>query len=1268
MSETTDALFGPMTEGRNPAEAEAALRAAMQDRILVLDGAMGTEIQLLGLSEDDFRGHRFGQCECHLQGNNDLLNLTQPKQIEDIHYNYAIAGADILETNTFSSTSIAQADYGMESEVYELNRDGARLARRACLRAEDKDGKRRFVAGALGPTNRTASISPDVNNPGFRATSFDELRIAYGEQLRGLMDGGIDLVLIETIFDTLNAKAAIFACEEIFAERGVRLPIMISGTITDLSGRTLSGQTPTAFWYSVRHAKPLTIGLNCALGAEAMHDHLAEIAGVADTFVCAYPNAGLPNEFGEYDQSPEAMGAEVEKFAREGLVNIVGGCCGSTPDHIAAVARAVANYAPRKLPQKEPLMRLSGLEPFTLTAEIPFVNVGERTNVTGSARFRKLIKDGDYTAALDVARSQVENGAQVIDVNMDEGLIDSQQVMVDYLNLVASEPDIAKVPVMIDSSKFEVIEAGLKCVQGKAIVNSISMKEGEDLFRRQARLVRDYGAAVVVMAFDEKGQADTKERKVEICTRAYRILVDEVGFPPEDIIFDPNVFAVATGIEEHDNYGVDFIEATREITATLPHVHISGGVSNLSFSFRGNEPVREAMHAVFLYHAIQAGMDMGIVNAGQLIVYDAIDPELREACEDVVLNRKPKSGESATENLLEIAERYKGQGGSKGREKDMSWREKPVKERLSHALVNGITEFIEEDTELARQEADRPLHVIEGPLMDGMNIVGDLFGAGKMFLPQVVKSARVMKQAVAYLLPYMEAEKDREGGQRKAKGKILMATVKGDVHDIGKNIVGVVLACNNYDVVDIGVMVPAAKILETARAEKVDIIGLSGLITPSLDEMVNVAAEMEKQGFDIPLLIGGATTSRVHTAVKIHPAYSRGQAIHVNDASRAVGVVSGLLSDETRESAIAKVRSEYAEVAEKHMRSERDKKRLALSDARANAMKIDWSGYEPVKPSFIGTKVFQDWDLADLAKSFDWTPFFQSWELKGRYPAILDDEAQGETARALHSDAQVMLKRIIDEKWFTPKAVIGFWPANAVGDDIRLYKDETRGEELSTFYTLRQQLARRGDRPNLALADFVAPRDSGVADYVGGFCVTAGLEEAEIARRYEAGNDDYNAILVKALADRFAEAFAERMHAEVRRTFWGYAPDEAFSNEEMISEAYDGIRPAPGYPAQPDHTEKETLFELLDAEAEIGVKLTESFAMWPSSSVSGLYIGHPEAHYFGVAKVERDQVADYAQRKGMPVEAVERWLGPVLNYVPSNSAEDAAGEAREAAE
>ncbi|WP_353472070.1 methionine synthase [Salipiger sp. H15] len=1235
----------------------ARLEAAARERILILDGAMGTQIQKLGLSEGDFQGCGGGACTCHLphssdkpqQGNNDLLNLTRPDAIEEIHYQYAMAGADIVETNTFSSTTIAQADYDMQAAVHDLNFEGARLARKAMDRAEAEDGRARFVAGALGPTNRTASISPDVNNPGYRAVTFDQLREAYAQQARSLIEGGVDILLIETIFDTLNAKAAIFACEEVFAERGERLPVMISGTITDLSGRTLSGQTPTAFWHSVRHAAPLTIGLNCALGANAMRPHLAELSAVADTMICAYPNAGLPNEMGEYDETPEQMAAQVAGFARDGLVNIVGGCCGSTYQHIRAIAGAVAGFKPREIPEQPKLMKLSGLEPFTLTSEIPFVNVGERTNVTGSAKFRKLITNADYAAALDVARQQVENGAQVIDINMDEGLIDSKQAMIEFLNLIAAEPDIARVPIMIDSSKWEVIEAGLQCVQGKPIVNSISLKEGEEIFLEQARLCRAYGAAVVVMAFDETGQADTEDRKVAICQRAYKVLTEEVGFPPEDIIFDPNVFAVATGIEEHDNYGVDFIEATKRITDTCPHVHISGGVSNLSFSFRGNEPVREAMHAVFLYHAIQNGMDMGIVNAGQLAVYDQIDAKLREACEDVVLNRVPANGGTATENMLEIAEEYRGQGGAKGREKDMSWRELPVEKRLEHALVNGITEFIDADTEEARQAAERPLHVIEGPLMAGMNVVGDLFGAGKMFLPQVVKSARVMKQAVAVLLPYMEEEKRLNGGDgRESAGKVLMATVKGDVHDIGKNIVGVVLACNNYEIIDLGVMVPAEKILATARERNVDVIGLSGLITPSLDEMVHVASEMERQGFDIPLLIGGATTSRVHTAVKIHPRYGAGQAVHVNDASRAVGVVSSLLSPVQKPDYVANVQSEYADVAEKHARAELAKKRLPLDAARANALKLDFAPQHA--PSFLGTKVFEDWDLAELARYIDWTPFFQTWELRGVYPKILEDEKQGEAARALFADAQAMLKKIIDEKWFNPRAVVGFWPANAVGDDIRLFTGEDRAEELASFFTLRQQTAKRDGRPNVALSDFVAPE--GTPDYVGGFVVTAGIEEERIAKEFEAKHDDYSSILVKALADRFAEAFAERMHEVVRKELWGYAADEDRSNAELIAEQYAGIRPAPGYPAQPDHTEKTTLFRLLDATNATGVELTESFAMWPGSSVSGLYIGHPESYYFGVAKVERDQVEDYAARKGMTLEEAERWLAPILNYVP----------------
>jgi len=1246
MSSPASKLFDDTTPKRNRLE---TLQKLARERILLLDGAMGTQIQGLGLEEEHFRGHRFGECDCALKGNNDLLTLTQPKEIEEIHFRYALAGADILETNTFSSTSIAQADYNMEAMVYELNRDGARLARRAALRAEEQDGRPRFVAGAIGPTNRTASLSPDVNNPGYRAVTFDDLRRAYGEQINGLIDGGADLLLIETIFDTLNAKAALFAANEIFAQKNIRLPVMISGTITDMSGRTLSGQTPTAFCIALAHAKPFSIGLNCALGASAMYPHLKEISSVTESLTCAYPNAGLPNAFGEYDQSPEMMQAELRDFVAEGLVNIIGGCCGSTPDHIAALAEMAREYKPRQAPKIAPLLRLCGLEPFTLTKDIPFVNIGERTNVTGSAKFRKLITAGDYAASLEVARAQVENGAQVIDINMDEGLIDSAQVMADFLNLLAAEPDIARVPVMIDSSKWEVIEAGLKCVQGKAIVNSISLKEGEESFLAQARLALNYGAAIVVMAFDETGQADTKQRKVEICTRAYKLLTEQVGFPPQDIIFDPNIFAVATGIDEHNNYGVDFIEATKEIRATLPHVHISGGVSNLSFSFRGNEPVREAMHAVFLYHAIKVGMDMGIVNAGQLAIYETIDARLRQACEDVVMNADPH----ATERLLEMAEEFRGQGGGKPQEKDLSWRQLPVEKRLEHALVNGITEFIDADTEEARLAANRPLEVIEGPLMAGMNVVGDLFGAGKMFLPQVVKSARVMKQAVAILLPYMEAEKAALGGDgRQSAGKIIMATVKGDVHDIGKNIVGVVLACNNYEIIDLGVMVPAAKILDTARETGADIIGLSGLITPSLDEMVNVASEMEKQGFDIPLLIGGATTSRVHTAVKIHPQYKRGQAVYVLDASRAVGVVSSLLSPQMREETITEIRNEYAKVAQAHERGEAAKKRLPLESARANALKLDWQNYTPPAPSFLGVKVFENWDLAEISRYFDWTPFFQSWEMRGRYPAILEDEKQGAAARQLFDDAKAMLAQIIEEQWFQARAVIGFFPANSVGDDIELYSDETRSAKLANFYTLRQQLTRRQNVANLALADFVAPRDSGKADYLGAFAVSSGFGEEVHVARFERANDDYSAILVKALCDRFAEAFAELMHERVRREFWGYAADENFSPEELITEPYAGIRPAPGYPAQPDHTEKRTLFDLLQVEKNIGLHLTESYAMWPGSSVSGLYFSHPESYYFGVAKVERDQVLDYAARKGMAVEEVERWLGPVLNYQP----------------
>ena len=1247
-----------MTVSVSPKRTE--LLKAASERILVLDGAMGTMIQGLQFDEAAFRGERYKDFHRDLRGNNDLLILTQPQAIEDIHALYLRAGADIVATNTFSSTSIAQADYDLADIAYEMSREGARLARNAANRVTAEDGRPRFVAGAIGPTNRTASISPDVSSPGYRAVTFDDLRIAYSEQINGLLDGGADLLLLETIFDTLNAKAGLYAIAEICEARGIDVPIMISGTITDKSGRLLSGQLPEAFWNSVRHAKPATIGFNCALGAEDLRAHIADIGRVADTLVCAYPNAGLPNEFGAYDESPEFMAGLIGEFAKSGLVNIVGGCCGTTPDHIAAIAKAVAPHKPRVVPTIEPRLRLSGLEAFELTPEIPFVNVGERTNVTGSAKFRKLVTAGDYTAALQVARDQVENGAQIIDVNMDEGLLDSEQAMITFLNLVAAEPDIARVPVMVDSSKFNVIEAGLKCVQGKPVVNSISMKEGVEKFIAEAKIARRHGAAVVVMAFDEVGQADTFARKTEICKRAYDILVNDLDFPPEDIIFDPNIFAIATGLEEHNNYGVDFIEATRWIRQNLPHAHISGGVSNLSFSFRGNEPVREAMHSVFLYHAIKAGMDMGIVNAGQMIVYDDIDPELRQTCEDVILNRDP----GASERLLELAEKFRGQG-KEVKEKDLAWREWPVEKRLSHALVHGITEYIDEDTEAARLTVVRPLHVIEGPLMDGMNIVGDLFGDGKMFLPQVVKSARVMKQAVAWLMPFMEQEKADnlaagiEGDGRKNAGKIVLATVKGDVHDIGKNIVGIVLQCNNFEVIDLGVMVPASKIIETAKAENADIIGLSGLITPSLDEMSFLASELERQGMKVPLLIGGATTSRVHTAVKIEPNY-KGPVVHVNDASRAVGVASSLMSPEKRDAYAAEIRADYAKISAAHFRAQADKKRLKLTDARANGMVIDFTKAPPKKPTFLGIKSFSDYPLAELAEYIDWTPFFQTWELAGRFPAILKDDKVGEVATSLYADAQKMLKLIIEENWFKAQATIGFWPANAVGDDIVLYTDETRSAPLATLHTLRQQLVKRDGRFNAALSDFIAPGASGVPDYMGAFVVTAGIGEDIIANRFKNANDDYSAILCQALADRLAEAFAERMHMRVRKEFWGYAPDEDLPVDELILEKYQGIRPAPGYPAQPDHTEKATLFRLLDAEKTAGVTLTESYAMWPGSSVSGMYYSHPESYYFGVGKIERDQVDDYATRKGWSVSEAERWLAPVLNYIPTQeqSAQD----------
>ncbi len=1226
-----------------------ALLKAVQSRILILDGAMGTMIQGYSPDEAAYRGERFGNHPDDLKGNNDLLSITQPDIIREIHTEYLNAGADIVETNTFNATSISQADYALEHLVHELNFESARLAREACDLVTAQNPERpRFVAGVLGPTNRTASISPDVNDPSLRNVTFEDLRSTYKDATHALIEGGSDIILVETIFDTLNAKAALFAVEEVFQEIGYRLPIMISGTITDLSGRTLSGQTAEAFWNSVRHVTPFSIGLNCALGAKEMRPHVADLARVANTNVSAHPNAGLPNEFGGYDETPDDMAGMLHEFASSGLLNIVGGCCGTTPEHIEAIASAVGDLPPRAPSDLPRRLHLSGLEPFEVGPDTNFVNVGERTNVTGSARFRKLITNGDYEKALDVARGQVSNGAQIIDINMDEGMLDSKGAMTKFLNLIASEPDIARVPIMIDSSKWEIIEAGLQCVQGKGIVNSISLKEGEEPFLEQAALVKKYGAAVVVMAFDEVGQADTAERKFEIVKRSYDLLTEKVGFPPEDIIFDPNIFAVATGIEEHNNYGVDFLEATKRIRTELPHAHVSGGVSNFSFSFRGNEPVREAMHAAFLYHAIQAGMDMGIVNAGQLTIYEDIPAELRDRVEDVLLNRR----DDATERLLDVAEQFRGEGKKKKVE-DLTWREGTVTERLKHALVNGITEFIIEDTEEARQEAERPLHVIEGPLMGGMNVVGDLFGEGKMFLPQVVKSARVMKQAVAHLIPFMEEEKARAGDSApQSAGKILMATVKGDVHDIGKNIVGVVLQCNNFEVIDLGVMVPAQKILDEAKKHNVNIIGLSGLITPSLDEMCHVAAEMEREGFDIPLLIGGATTSRVHTAVKIHPNYGRGQAVYVTDASRAVGVASSLVAEDQRTNYIEEIKTEYRKIAESHAAANSNSKRQELSDARANRMDVNWAGYVPPVPNNLGLTVFDDYDLKELAAYIDWTPFFQSWELAGKYPQILGDEKIGEAARTLFADAQAMLARLIEEKWVTAKGVVGLWPANAVGDDIDVYAGNDRENPTATLHTLRQQMVRRSSRANLALSDFVAPKETGLQDFVGGFAVTAGIGEDEVAKRFEDQNDDYSAILVKALCDRLAEAFAERMHERVRKELWGYAADEETAVDDLIAEKYQGIRPAPGYPAQPDHTEKETLFRLLDAEKNTGISLTESFAMWPGSSVSGLYFSHPESHYFGVGKIEEDQVADYAKRKSKSKHEMERWLAPILNYVP----------------
>ncbi|WP_114560238.1 methionine synthase [Desertihabitans aurantiacus] len=1239
------------------------LTELLRRRVMVIDGAMGTAIQRDRPSEAGYRGERFADWPVDLQGNNDLLSLTQPQIIAGIHREYLDAGADVIETNTFSATAIALADYRMSELAYELNLVSARLARAEADAVTAADpGRPRFVAGALGPTNRTASISPDVNDPGARNVTFDELVGAYATATRGLLDGGADLLVVETIFDTLNAKAAIYAIEEVFEEHRRRWPLIISGTITDASGRTLSGQTTEAFWHSVRHARPLLVGLNCALGAREMRPYLAELSRIADTFVSCYPNAGLPNAFGEYDEVASETAAIVAEFAEAGLVNMVGGCCGTTPDHIRAIAAAVHGRPPREPATVRPALRLSGLEPLTVDADSLFVNIGERTNVTGSARFRTLIKDGDYDTALSVAAQQVENGAQVIDVNMDEGMLDGVAAMDRFLKLVASEPDISRVPVMVDSSKFPVIEAGLKCLQGKAIVNSISLKEGEGPFREQARIVRRHGAAAVVMAFDEQGQADTLQRRQEICARAYRILVDELDFPPDDIIFDPNVFAVATGIEEHARYGLDFIDAVRWIKQNLPGARVSGGISNVSFSFRGNNPVREAIHAVFLFHAIAAGLDMGIVNAGALVVLDEVDPELRERIEDVLLARRT----DATERLLEVAERFRGTGETAEKATD-EWRTKPVQERITHALVKGIDAFVEADTEELRQQiADRggrPIEVIEGPLMDGMNVVGDLFGAGRMFLPQVVKSARVMKKAVAYLIPFIEAEKaaapqrDPDGTgavsrRKETNGTIIMATVKGDVHDIGKNIVGVVLQCNNYEVVDLGVMVPAQKIIAAAKEHDADIIGLSGLITPSLDEMSAFAAEMQAQQMTIPLLIGGATTSRAHTAVKVDPRYD-GPVVWVKDASRSVPTAAALLHEERRPALLADVKRDYDALRTRHA-GKQDRKLIPLAEARRRATPVDWTGYEPPQPNQLGVHVLDDYPLAELVDYIDWQPFFNAWEMKGRFPDILHAPASGEAARRLYGDARTMLQQMVDERWITARGVYGLFPANRVGDDTELYTGADRSEVLATLHHLRQQGDHREGVPHRSLADYVAPRQTGLADHVGAFAVTAGLGLPERVQAFKEALDDYSAILAEALADRLAEAFAERLHERVRTEFWGHAAAERLSNEDLIAERYTGIRPAPGYPACPEHTEKETLWRLLDVEASTGITLTESMAMWPGASVSGWYFSHPQAQYFVVGRLGRDQVADYAERKGWDLPTAERWLSANLGYDPDD--------------
>lgn len=1218
------------------------LAKQLTKRILVLDGAMGTMIQDANLSEDDFRGTRFIDWPSDLQGNNDLLTLTRPDVIRDIHMGFLKAGADILATNTFNSNKISQADYAMEALSYELNYQAARLAREAADEmTADTPNQPRFVAGALGPTNRTASISPDVNDPGFRNIHFDELVETYSEAIEGLIDGGVDILLVETIFDTLNAKAAIYAILKKFDNEGRRWPVLVSGTITDASGRTLSGQTPEAFWHSVRHVKPIAVGFNCALGVEDMRPHIKAVADIADTFVSVYPNAGLPNAFGGYDDTPEHMSEHLGEFARSGLVNIVGGCCGTTPDHIKAISDAVAVHAPRALSETDTTTCLSGLEQLRLDDVTGFVNIGERSNVAGSAKFARLIREGNYTEAVDIARQQVTNGAQIVDVNMDDAMLEGTEAMRTFINLIASEPDIARVPFMIDSSDWNIVLAGLKCLQGRGIVNSISLKEGESEMIAHAREAKRFGAAVVVMAFDENGQADSYERMVEICHRSYQVLTEKADFAPEDIVFDPNIFPIATGIKEHDNFSKDYIEAVATIKAEFPLVKTSGGLSNMSFSFRGNNGVREAMHAVFLYHAIKAGLDMAIVNAGQLAVYEDIPKRLRDRVEDVVLNRR----DDAAERLLEIADEAKA--GAKAQAEDLSWREGPVETRLEHALVRGINEFIIEDAEEARQTLDKPLDVIEGPLMDGMNVVGDLFGAGKMFLPQVVKSARVMKQAVAYLEPYLEAEK-KEGEK---KGKIVMATVKGDVHDIGKNIVGVVLQCNGYEVVDLGVMVPYTKIIETAVQEKADIIGLSGLITPSLHEMCTVGLEMQRAGLSIPLLIGGATTSKVHTAVKIAPNYEH-PTIHVLDASRAVGVASNLLSKTRRDDMVEDIAKEYEALRARHEGGDAGRNIIPLEDARANHFKIDWDNTTPPEPTFTGLRTFEEYDLAELVERIDWTPFFRTWDLAGTYPRIMDDDVVGEAARSLKADADSMLEKIIAEKWFQARAVIGFYPAARDGDDIEVYGTDGQNAPLATVHCLRQQMPKTGTRANMSLADFVAPKDSNVEDWIGMFAVTAGIGADERAKAFEAAGDDYSAIMVKALADRFAEAFAERMHERVRKEFWGYASDEALDNDALIKEQYAGIRPAPGYPACPDHTEKGTLFEILAADENAGMVLTESFAMMPAAAVSGYYFSHPESAYFGIGRIGKDQVEDYAERKGMSVQDTERWLAPNLGYTP----------------